>query len=120
MKTHKDLEVYKNSIDFVTRVYAITKTFPKEEGYGLTSQLRRAAISIPSNIAEGAARGHDKEFIHFLYIAHGSLAEIETQLIIARNLNYLSLSELEPLNEKMIIIRSQLSGLIKHLKSKPK
>lgn len=83
MKTHKDLEVYKNSIDFVTEIYSITKLFPKEESYGLTSQLRRAVISIPSNIAESAARGYDKEFIHFLYIAHGSLAEIETQLIIA-------------------------------------
>ena len=118
MKTHKDLDVYKNSIDFVTVIYDVTKVFPKEEIYGLSSQIRRAAVSIPSNIAEGAARNSTKEFLQFLYIASGSLAEIETQLIISKNLNYLSVEDFDLLNNKTIIIRSQLFGLIKHLKNK--
>jgi four helix bundle protein len=82
MKTHKDLEVWKKGIDLVGSVYKITKDFPKGEMYGLTSQLRRAAVSFPSNIAGGAARRSKNEFIQFLHIALGSLAEIETQLII--------------------------------------
>lgn len=118
MKTHKDLEVYKNAIDLVTEIYNLSKSFPKDEIYGLTSQIRRASVSIPSNIAEGAGRNHNKEFIQFLYIASGSLAEIETQLIISKNLNYLSVGDFDLLNNKTIIIRSQLSGLIKHLKNK--
>lgn len=71
-KTHRDLEVWKRGISFVTTIYKLTDSFPKEELYGLTSQIRRAAISIPSNIAEGAARKSNKEFIHYLYIALGS------------------------------------------------
>jgi len=71
-KTHRDLEVWKRGISFVTTIYKLTGSFPKEELYGLTSQIRRAAISIPSNIAEGAARKSNKEFIHYLYIALGS------------------------------------------------
>ena len=72
MKTHKDLEVWKNSIELVTEIYRITETFPKSELYGLVNQIRRSAVSIPSNISEGAARNHQKEFIQFLYIAQGS------------------------------------------------
>ncbi len=90
MKTLKDLEVWKKGITLVTDIYVLTKNFPKEEVYGLTNQLRRAAVSIPSNIAEGAARQSNKEFIHFLYIALGSFVELDTQLIIAQNLNYIN------------------------------
>ena len=86
MKTHRDLDVWKKSVSLVTSIYEITKSFPKEEIYGLTNQIRRAAVSVPSNIAEGSARQGNKEFIQFLYIALGSLTELETQLIIARNL----------------------------------
>jgi four helix bundle protein len=86
---HKDLEVWKLSINFVTSIYKKTNSFPKEEIYGLTSQIRRAAVSIPSNIAEGAARRNKTEFRQFLYIALGSAAELETQLIISGNLNFL-------------------------------
>jgi four helix bundle protein len=75
---HKDLDVWKRSMDLVVKVYQITKLFPDTEKYGLTSQMRRAAVSIPSNIAEGAARKGDKEFIQFLYISIGSLSELET------------------------------------------
>ena len=119
MKTHKDLEVWKNSIDLVTSVYEITKTFPKYELYGLTSQIRRSAVSIPSNIAEGAGRNHNKEFIQFLYIALGSLAELETQLIISNKIQFLNEAFLNEIINKLNLIRSQITGLIKYLKSKP-
>ena len=93
MKTHKDLEVWKRAVELVTQVYQLTQAFPKDEVYGLTSQLRRSAVSIPSNIAEGAARQFNKEYIQFLYVALGSLMELETQMIIAKNLNFISASE---------------------------
>ena len=85
---YKELDVWKKSIEFVESIYKATAKFPDEERFGLTNQLRRAAISIPSNIAEGSARQSDKEFIRFLFIAYGSSAEIETQLIIAKNLGF--------------------------------
>jgi len=90
ISTHKDLEVWKKSLDFVESVYKLTEQFPKTEMYGLTNQMRRAVVSISSNIAEGAARSTKKEFIQFLYIALGSLSEVETQLIIAQRLRYIS------------------------------
>lgn len=120
MRTHKDLDVWKNAMDLVTCIYDETKSFPKEEMYGLTNQIRRAAVSIPSNIAEGSGRSHNKEFINFLYIALGSLAELETQLMIANNLKMLSVELLERFLDKMNLIRGQLSGLIKYRKSQNK
>ena len=87
LKTHKDLDVYQTSMELVTDIYHLTKSFPWEEQYGLTSQIRRSAVSVPSNISEGAARKNKPEFIQFLYIALGSLSELETQLIISKNLN---------------------------------
>ena len=113
---YKDLDVWKKAIDFVVKIYGITETFPKTEIYGLTNQLRRAAVSVPSNIAEGAARSSDKEFIQFLYIALGSLSETETQIIIAKRLDYTTKSE-EILGE-ILTVRKMLTGLIKYLKSK--
>ena len=115
MKTHKDLDVWKNSIELVTEIYRISKDFPKDEMYGLTSQIRRAAVSVPSNIAEGAGRKHKKEFIQFLFVARGSLSELETQITISLNLEYISLSVHDELTEKITIIRKQLHGLINHL-----
>ncbi|GAA3566193.1 four helix bundle protein [Snuella lapsa] len=97
----------------VTEIYVITKTFPKEEQFSLVSQMRRAAVSIPSNIAEGAARRGNKEFKQFLYIALGSLAELETQLMIAENFNYID-SQKET-SEALIYIRRMRSKLIKSL-----
>ncbi len=114
--THKDLEVYKLSISFVTQVYASTATFPKEEIFGLVSQLRRAAVSIPSNIAEGAARKGNNEYIHFLYIALGSMAEVETQILIAYNLQYLNEGNYQHLSGKVEEIGRMLSGLIRYRK----
>jgi four helix bundle protein len=113
---HSDLEVWKKAIDFVADVYKITGRFPKEEVYGLTSQIRRAAVSIPSNIAEGSARQSDKEFIQFLYIALGSVVEVETQFIIASRIGYLERTE--EIIKETESIRRMLLGLIKHIKGK--
>ena len=116
MKTHKDLEVWKNSIELVAEIYKITNLFPKFEIYGLTNQMRRAAVSVPSNISEGAARNSKKEFIQFLYIAQGSVAELETQLIISQNLQFINENQLNETANRLNLIRSQITGLIRHLK----
>ncbi len=90
MRPHENLEVWKKLIEAVLIVYKITQSFPKEEKFGLTSQLRRAAVSIPANIAEGAARSSKTEFCHFLSNAQGSASEVDTELLIAHRLNYVS------------------------------
>ena len=113
---HRDLDVWKKSMSFVTTVYKLTKNFPHEEIYGLTNQMRRAAVSVPSNIAEGAARASEKEFIQFLYIALGSLSGLETQILIAVNLEYLGSSD--ALIAETSILRKLLNGLIFSLKNK--
>jgi len=112
-QTHQDLDVWKQSVGFVQDIYALTSHFPKEEMYCLSSQMRRAAISIPSNIAEGAARRNRKEFIQFLYIALGSASELHTQLIIGKNLNYFK-NETK-VEDKLTRIQKMLYGLIKYL-----
>jgi len=113
LKTHRDLDVWKLSMDLVIDLYTITATFPVSEKFGLVTQIRRAGVSICSNIAEGAARSHSKEFVQFLYISLGSVAEVETQLDIALRLNYLQSIELE--KEMLDRIRRMLVGLIKHV-----
>jgi four helix bundle protein len=113
--THKDLDVWKLGIELVEKIYTVTKTFPKEEIYGLTSQIRRSAVSIPSNIAEGAARNSKKEFLQFLYFSLGSIAELETQLIISQRLEYLDGPELF---ESIEIIRRKLLNFIKYIKQR--
>lgn len=114
MKSHKDLTVYKTSIDLVVDIYEISQKFPDAEKFGLTSQIRRAAVSIPSNISEGAARNSKKDFIRFLYIALGSLAETETQLEITQRLGFIK--EYSEIEEKIIYIRRMILKLIKNLK----
>ena len=100
----------------VEDIYSISKNFPKEEMYGLTSQMRRCAVSIPSNIAEGAGRKGEKEFARFLHIALGSLSELETQIEISRRLNYITNEvETQPIFEKIIYIRRMLAKLIKSI-----
>lgn len=89
IKSYRDLKVWEAAISLAEDVYHISSAFPKSETYGLTQQLRRASVSIPSNIAEGHARTSSKEFLHFISIAFGSLAEVETQLILAMRLGYL-------------------------------
>lgn len=116
LRTHRDLEVWKNSVQLVSDVYKITESFPHHEIFGLSNQMRRAAVSIPSNIAEGAGRFHRNEFVQFLYIASGSLAELETQMIVAKNLDYIDSSFLSSIEEHIRLIRSQIFGLIRKVR----
>ena len=118
MNSHKDLVVWQKSIEFVTKVYETTNNFPKEELFGLTSQLRRAAISIPSNIAEGFARKHNKELIQFLYVSLGSSVEIETQLLIAKNINYINDEIYISLTNHLSEISKMIIGLIRKIEGK--
>jgi four helix bundle protein len=118
MKTHKDLEVWKLSIEMITKIYQITRDFPKEEMYGLINQMRRAAVSVPSNIAEGAGRNSNKEFLQFLYIATGSLSELETQLIIAYNLGYTDNEQKQDMDTLINTLFKMLSGLIQSVKKR--
>ena len=116
VSTHKDLDVWKKAMDLAAQVDSLTARFPKEELYGLTSQMRRSAVSIPSNIAEGAARHCRKKFIQFLHIASGSVAELETQLLLAIQMGFISgdhvISHIEE-------VRKLLLGLLRSLKKKP-
>ncbi|RTY92279.1 four helix bundle protein [Flavobacterium sp. GT3R68] len=105
---HKDLEVWKKSMDLVVSLYQITKRFPDSEKYGLTSQMTRAAVSIPSNIAEGAARKGNKELLQFLYIAIGSLSELETQYLIAVRLTFIEKEE--TFEKQLIEVKKLLLG----------
>ena len=89
MRKHHQLQVWQEAMALVKMVYTATSTFPKSENYGLTGQMRRVSVSIPSNIAEGAARTGTKEFLQFLSISRGSLSELETQVLIAKNLDYI-------------------------------
>ena len=115
MSGFKQLKVWQKGIDLVIKVYKITESFPKSEMYGLFSQLRRCAVSIPSNIAEGSSRNNPKEFTQFLYIAQGSLSELDTQLILAQLLGYIQ--DFNDIEELIRQIRSMLTGLIKAQKA---
>jgi four helix bundle protein len=101
-KPHKKLDVWTSALDFAQQAYKITERFPAKEQFGIASQIRRATVSTPSNIAEGAARQTKKEFIQFLYIAKGSLSEVDTQMEIAKGLQYLSQSDWATLNGKLV------------------
>ena len=112
---HKDLEAWKQAINLVTKIYKITKEFPKDELFGLTSQMQRAAVSIPSNIAEGCARAGDADTLRFIDMSIGSIAELETQLIISKNLGYLHSDEIFDELDKT---SAMMGGLKKYLKNK--
>ena len=114
--SYRDLNVWQNGMDLVEDVYKITTIFPKEEKYGLTLQVKRCAVSIPSNIAEGFMRQSTKEYIQFLYISLGSLGELDTQMEIAVRLSFMEVQK--DFNEKTLLVRKQLFGLIKSLKNK--
>lgn len=110
------LEVWKFSRDLVKLVYLLTKSFPQDEIYGLTNQMRRSAVSVPSNIAEGLGRQSNKETIHFLYIAKGSLNEVETQLYLSFDIGYISEEELKSVLEKLTSNKKLLNGFINYYK----
>lgn len=116
-QSYKDLVVWQKAIDLATWVYGLTSRFPKEEIYGIVSQIRRASVSIPSNIAEGQSRQHKNEFIQFLSIAKGSLSELETQLIISGKLEYINENELNEGKERIAELNRLLHPLIVRLKT---
>ncbi len=117
---YRDLKVWQLAIDLVEAVYRLTEDFPRNELYALTQQIQRAAVSVPSNIAEGHARASSKEFLHHISIALGSLAELETQLTVAARLRYLESSTLEPIFGKTEEVGKMLHGLQKTLRGKLK
>jgi len=116
MTTHRDLEAYKQAIDLSIEIYYVVSQFPKIETYGLADQMKRAAVSVPSNIAEGAGRQTVKEFIQFLYIASGSLSELEAQVKISERLGFIK--DPEPLLIRMESVRKLVHGLIRHQRTK--
>ena len=118
MTSHKELKVWQKGIELVKSIYEITQLFPPNEQFGLISQMRRAAVSIPSNIAEGCGRNSDKELIHFLYIALGSASELETQIIISQELNFLGKENSEQLQSLILEIIKMISSLIKTIRTR--
>ncbi|MEM9778130.1 MAG: four helix bundle protein [Chloroflexota bacterium] len=115
IKSYRDLLVWQKAVDLVEEIYRLTTKFPKDEIYGLTSQLRRSAVSVPSNISEGHERRSAKDFKRFLHIALGSLAEAHTQLIIASRLSYIEIGDLKKLENEIIQIQKMTHALIRNL-----
>src|ERR1700732_203858 len=109
--TYSDLQVWQAAMDLAEDIYRIAKTFPKEETYGLTVQLRRAAVSVPSNIAEGKGRSTQKELAQFLCHSRGSLFEIETQITLARRLGYIDVAQMDAIRQKTVRVGELLNGL---------
>ena len=115
IKTYRDLDIWKVGIQLVKDVYELTESFPKHEIYGLVSQMRRAGVSIPSNVAEGFRRHHNKEYRQFLYIALGSCAELETQATIAKELAYISENKETAILERLDHLSRMIANLLKKL-----
>lgn len=115
IRSYKDLTVWQKAREFVKKIYVVSKGFSREETYGLTQQIRRAAISVPSNIAEGYGRGSRKDYVRFLHMARGSLYELETQLFLAQDMEYLSPATSEPILGAVADCSRLLNGLIASL-----
>lgn len=120
MHNYKELEIWKRSILFCPKIYKVTATFPNSERFGLISQLTRAVISIPSNIAEGSAKSSDKHFLIFLETSLGSCYEIETQLLVSKDLGYIITSDYEEIIEELSAIIKMIIKFIKYLQNKAK
>jgi len=118
MNNFKKLIVWQKAREFVKDIYILTKKFPKEEQFGLTSQIRRAVVSIVSNIAEGSGRGTDNDFAHFLDLAQGSAYEVETQIILSFDLNYIMIEEFKIVNDKIQEIQKMINKLTYSLRNK--
>ena len=114
-KSYRDLKVWQKAMDLVVECYQVSKQFPKIERFGLGSQLQRAAVSIPANIAEGRARQHTKEFLQHLNIAYGSLGELETHVLIAERLNYIEADACDQMLEKTSEVGRMINGLRRSL-----
>ena len=117
MKSHKDLDVWRIAVDLAQDIYGISKGFPADERFGMTAQMRRASVSIASNIAEGAARNTPREFAQYLYIALGSASELETQLEIARRVNLINEVDWARIDASLARVAQMLRGLIRSVKS---
>lgn len=117
MNKYKNLQIWKRSVKFATDVYQVTKNFPDEEKFGLIFQIRKCAISIPSNIAEGAGRGSNKDFKRFVNIAYGSSCELETQLLIAVNLKFITTDVYKTLENEIIEIQKMMFSFSKQLEN---
>ena len=115
---YKDLLVWQKAYKLCLEVYKITTNFPRSELYGLVSQMRRSALSIPSNISEGHTRQYTKEFIHFLFIALASSSELETQIIISHEMNYMRNEDYDNITVKLVEVRKMLNGLINSLRNR--
>ncbi|MDQ3813297.1 MAG: four helix bundle protein [Armatimonadota bacterium] len=118
VNSYRDLEVWQKAMDLVVECYRITQGFPRSEIYGLSSQLQRAAVSVPANIAEGRGRQHTQEFVQHLCIAYGSLAELETHIEIARRLNYIGADDAHRLFDRTSEVGRLLNGLLRALRNK--
>ncbi len=119
LKSYKELIVWQKSFKLTLIIFQATKKFPKSEIYGLVSQMRRAAFAIPSNIAEGYARKHRKEYAQFIRIVYGSGAELETQVLIAKEINFLDKKEFKEIDSLLTEVMKMLNGLIKRLENRP-
>ena len=117
-KPHKRLKAWQLAMDIAVDIYRSSEKFPSEERFGLTSQMRRSAVSVPSNLAEGAARQTKKEFTNFLHIAQGSLSELDTQLELAKRLEYIDQNSWKALDDKLIEEDKVISGLIRSQKQR--
>jgi four helix bundle protein len=117
-KSHKKLDVWLKSFELTKSIYEVTKKFPSEEKYGLVSQMRRAAISIPSNIAEGSARQTNKDAMHFFIVARGSLSELDTQIELSHSLEMMDTTDYQLLTVQINSVDSLLSGFIRYRKSR--
>jgi len=117
VKSHKDLDVWQLAVDLAQDVYEVSKRFPKDEQFGMTSQMRRAAVSIAANIAEGAARNGQREFSQFLYIALGSASELETHLEVSRRVGLVPEGDFERLDSLLARVAQMLRGLNRSVKS---
>ncbi|GAI77072.1 unnamed protein product [marine sediment metagenome] len=115
IRTYRDLNIWNVGIELVKDIYKLTEKFPKQEMYGIVSQMRRSAISIPSNVAEGFKRCHNKEYRQFLYVTLGSCAELETQVTIAKELKYIQADKEATLLEKLDHIGRMITNLLKKL-----
>jgi four helix bundle protein len=118
LRNYKDLTVWQKSYQLCLEIYRLTKGFPKDETYSLTSQIRRAAVSVPSNIAEGHGRKTTPEYIRFLYIAYGSTCELETQVLLSGDLRYIDAGNLKKLHDEIGEVERMLKALIKSLQDK--
>jgi len=117
-RNHKDLILWQKSMAMAAHVHRLTRSFPRHEIFGLTSQIRRAAVSVPSNVAEGAARRTTREFIAFLHIARGSFAELETQLMLSREIGYLTDRDLAPVLARLDEVGRLLNAVITGLRAR--